>query len=58
MDGSVFGLQDAAIAFVGLVVVTLKDALIVGSEPLDGVLVLAAGVPIEDDVSGKDAVNP
>jgi hypothetical protein len=44
--------------FIGLVAVALKDAFVVGSEPLAGVPMLATGLPVEDDVAGEAAVNP
>jgi hypothetical protein len=41
-----------------LVAIALKEALVVGPEPLARVPVLAAGLPVEDDVAGEAAVNP
>ena len=48
----------AAIVFIGLVAVALKDAYVVGSEPVADVLVFAAGLPVENDIAGEAAVNP
>ena len=49
---------DAAIVFIGLVAVTLKDAFVVGSEPVARVVMFAAGLPVEYNVAGEAAVNP
>jgi hypothetical protein len=50
-------LSEAAV-FIGLVAIALKDAFVVGAEPLARVPVLAVGLPVEDEVAGEAAVNP